>query len=144
MYLDSCILVKLFCREPDSEFYGELVDGQPVASSVLAFTEVWSALLAKERGGRFGVEARRRAWAGFERAVQSDGIELVPMSPALFVRANGILEKCHPKIPLRSLDALHLACADQTQDWPLATSDARMRAAAAKLGYPLAPVAGEI
>ena len=28
MYLDTSILVKLFVRELDSEFYGKLTDGQ--------------------------------------------------------------------------------------------------------------------
>ena len=64
-------------------------------------------------------------------------IELLPMGPAVFKRANFILEKCHPKVPLRSLDALHLASADQAQDWPLATHDSRMRASAQLLCFPL-------
>lgn len=49
MYLDSGILVKQLVREPDREFYGQLTDGRPVTSVVLAYTEVWAALIAKER-----------------------------------------------------------------------------------------------
>lgn len=141
MYLDTSVLVKLFVREPDSEFYGKLTDGQIVCSSVLAYTEVWSALLAKERAGGLTPEQRRTIWAAFDRNVMADVIELLPMGPAIFKRANRILEVCHPKVPLRSLDALHLASADQTQDWPLASSDKRMRDAAETLGFPLTPLA---
>jgi predicted nucleic acid-binding protein len=140
MYLDTSVLVKLFVREPDSEFYGKLTDGQTVCSSVLAYTEVWSALFAKERAGGLTPELRRRSWDAFDRNVMHDLIELLQMGPAIFKRANRILEACHPKVPLRSLDALHLASADQTQDWPLATGDKRMRDAAQLLGFPLTPL----
>lgn len=140
MYLDTSVLVKLFARETDSEFYGKLTDGQAVCSSVLAYTEAWSALLAKERSGGLTFEQRRKVWTAIDRNVMDESIELVPMGPAIFKRANRILEVCHPKVPLRSLDALHLASADQTQDWPLATGDKRMRAAAELLGFPLTPL----
>jgi predicted nucleic acid-binding protein len=140
MYLDTSVLVKLFAREPDSEFYGKQTDGQTVCSSVLAYTEVWSALLAKERAGSLTTEQRRKVWASFDRNVMDDGIELLPMGPAIFKRANRIMEVCHPKVALRSLDALHLASADQSQDWPLATGDKRMRDAAELLGFPLTPL----
>jgi hypothetical protein len=53
-------------------------------------------------------------------------------------RANGTIGRVNPQVPLRSLEAIHLATADQLQDWPLVTADARMREAAALLGYPLA------
>ena len=140
MYLDTSVLVKLFAPEPDSEFYGKLTDGQSVCSSVLAYTEFWSALLGRERAGKMTTEQRRRAWAAFDRNVMNDVIELLPMGSAIFKRANRILEVCHPRIPLRSLDALHLASADQTQDWPLATGDKRMRDAAELLSFPLTPL----
>ena len=140
MYLDTSVLVKLFAREPDSDFYGHLTDGQSVCSSVLAYTEAWSALLGRERAQQLTGEQRQRAWAAFDRNVLEDLIELVPMSPAIFKRANRIMQFCHPKVPLRSLDALHLATADQCQDWPLATGDKRMREAALILGFPLTPL----
>lgn len=140
MYLDTSVLVKLFVREPDSEFYGKLADGQTLCSSVLAYTELWSALLAKERQRGLDAEQRRRIWGRFDQYVAEEVIDLLPMGPAIFKRANHLLARCHPQVPLRSLDALHLACADQAQDWPLATHDQRMRDAANLLGYPLTPL----
>ena len=139
MYLDTSVLVKLFTRDIESDFYGNLTDGQTVCS-VLAYTEMWSALLAKERLGALKANLRRKAWEEYDRCVMSEMIELLPMGPAIFKRANRILEACHPQVPLRSLDALHLATADQAQDWPLATHDARMREAAALLKFPLSPL----
>lgn len=139
MYLDTAVLVKLFVPEPDSKFFGELVDGQTISSSELAYTEFWSALLGKERSGAITAEQRRRAWAAFERNVTEEMIWLAPMGDAVFKRANRILEQCHPQVALRSLDALHLAACDQLQDWPLCTTDLRMRQGAERLNFPLSP-----
>src|SRR5256885_14697900 len=138
MYLDTAILVKLFVAEPDSEFYGRLVDGQPVCSSAIAYTEFWSALLGKERVEAIKAEQRQRAWTAFRHHVEEETIGLVPVSEATLKKANHILEQCHPSVALRSLDALHLAACDQTQDWPLCTTDARMRQASEVLRFTLA------
>ena len=140
MYLDTSVLVKLFVPERDSEYYGKLTDGQIICSSVLSYTEAWSAMLAQERGGNLTPAQRGRAWEAFDRNVLEDLIELLPMSPAIFKRANRIMAACHPKVPLRTLDALHLASADQAQDWPLVTNDKRMRDAAVLLGFPVSPM----
>ncbi len=140
MYLDTSILVKLFIREPDSEFYGTLADGEEVSSSVLACSEFCSALLTKERLNAITPSQRLRAWAAFERQVAYQAIQLHPLGLPVLKRARRILETCHPDIALRSLDALHLAACDQAQDWPLVTGDRRMREAAAILNFPLAPM----
>jgi predicted nucleic acid-binding protein len=140
MYLDTSVLVKLFVREPESEHYGRLVDGQALCSSILAHTEFWAALLGKERGGGLGAERRRQIWSMFERYVAEEVILLLPMGSAIYRRANHLLDRCHPRVALRSLDALHLACADHAQDWPLVTHDQRMRDAALLLGYPVSPL----
>jgi len=140
MYVDTSVLVKLFVREPDSDHYGKLLDGRALCSSVLAYTELWSALLAKERHGSLTAKLRHEAWNLFDHYVSEDVIDLRPLGPAIFRRANLLLDRCHPQVPLRSLDALHLASADQTQDWPLVTHDRRMREAAELLGYPLSPM----
>lgn len=141
MYLDTAILVKLFVPEPDSEYFGRMVDGQVVSSSLLAYTEVWSALLGKERSGAITTEERRRTWTAFARNVEEELITLAPVNETTFKRANRILEQCHSRVALRSLDALHLASCDQLQDWPLCTTDTRMRSAAEVLGFPLTPLA---
>jgi predicted nucleic acid-binding protein len=72
--------------------------------------------------------------------VDDEAILLVPLSEATLKKANHILDQCHPRVALRSLDALHLAACDQVQDWPLCTTDARMRQAAEALRFALAPL----
>ena len=140
MYLDTAILVKLLVREPDSHFYAALVDGQPVWSSQLVLVECFSALLRKERERAIDRPHRRRAWRQVAADVGAWRLNLVPVTASLVERANAILDVCHPAVALRSLDAIHLASAERCQSWPLCSNDARIRAAAAKLGLPLAPV----
>lgn len=138
MYLDTAILVKLYVREPDSEYFAKMADGQSISSSSIAFTEFWSALLGKERAGAINSRQRREAWAAFDRDLEEENIRLEPLSWPIFKKANRILADCHPGVPLRSLDALHLATCDHLQDWPLCTTDARMRQAATLLRFTLA------
>ncbi len=137
MYLDSSVMVKLFAPEPDSKFFVKLTGGENISSSVLAYTEVYSALLMKQRSGALTAAERSRSWTAFEKKIDERIIELAPFHAALFKKANRIMEQCSPKVALRSLDALHLATCDQLQEWPLCTTDVRMRQAAEVLRFPL-------
>jgi predicted nucleic acid-binding protein len=134
MYLDSCILVKLLVVEPDSEFFVRALEGKPLVTSELAQTEVFSALLARERAGKISVPDRRRAWAEFESRIEAGDLRIEPLNTIVLRKATHSLERCHPKVPLRTLDAIHLATVDLCQDFPLATTDGRLRDAATLLG----------
>ena len=101
-------------------------------------------MLARERAQLIGTRLRLEAWQRFEDQMRTQMIDLSPISEAIIRRAHWILGRLHPKVPLRSLDALHLATADQLQDWPLVTSDQRLREAALHLGYPLNDLPGPI
>lgn len=142
MYLDSCIIVKLLVTEPDSEFFVRSLEGQPVVTSELAQTEVFSALLARERAGKITTADRRRAWREFEQRIATEEIHIEPLNGIVLRKARHLLEHCHPKVPLRTLDAIHLATAELCHDFPLVTTDSRLREAAAILGHELFPPAG--
>ncbi len=138
MYLDTAILIKLVVREPDSFFYGEQVDGaSEVWSSELAFTESWSALFRKEREGAIDSGTRRAAWQKLSRYFAHEMLGLVPVNLPILKRANRIISRCHPRIALRSLDAIHLACCEAADAFPLLTNDRIMRDAAEHLRFPL-------
>jgi predicted nucleic acid-binding protein len=139
MYLDSCILVKLITPEADTAFFAESLTGVPLTSSELALTEVWSALLAKERAGKITRPQRERAWRVFSEMINGGSLELHPLQSVVLRKANHQLKQCHPVVALRTLDALHLAGCDLTQDFPLCTTDDRLRQAAALLKMPLFP-----
>lgn len=140
MYLDTAILVKLLVREPDTDFYAGLADGQAAWSSQLVLVECFSALLRKEREQAIDRAHRRRAWRQVAADVAVRCLGLVPLAASVVERAHAILEVCHPGVALRSLDALHLASAERCQSWPLCSNDVRIRAAATRLGLPLAPL----
>jgi predicted nucleic acid-binding protein len=140
VYLDTAILVKLLVREPDTDFYVALVDGQPAWSSQLVLVEAFSALLRKQREGAITGAHRRRAARQVAEDAAARRLGIVLVTQSLLERANAILEVCHPEVPLRSLDAIHLASAERCQSWPVCSNDARIRAAATKLGLPLSPL----
>ena len=141
MYLDSCILVKLLVAEPDSEFFLRSLEGKPLVTSELAETEIFSALLARERAGKISVTDRRRACHEFESRIEAGEIRIESLNAIVLRKARHSLERCHPKIPLRTLDAIHLATADLCHDFPLATTDGRLRDAATLLGFRIFPPA---
>jgi predicted nucleic acid-binding protein len=141
MYIDSCIIVKLLVPEPDSEYFVRSLEGKSLVTSELAQTEVFSALLSHERAGKISITDRRRAWHEFNERLNSGEIRIEPLNSIILKKATHLLERCHPKVPLRTLDAIHLATVDQCQNFPLTTTDRRMRDAAILSGFEIFPPA---
>lgn len=139
MYLDTAIIIKLLVAEPDSAFFESSLIGQSLSTSELAWTEVWSALLGKERSRQLSTKQRKAAWQQFTKLVENEQIRLYPLETPTLKRANRLLEANHPKVPLRTLDAIHLAASDLSQDFPLCTTDRRLRDAALLLQIPVFP-----
>jgi predicted nucleic acid-binding protein len=137
MYIDTSVMVKLLTLEPDSAFYAEKVEGHTLASSDLLYTEVAGALLAKERVGKISSRERLQSWNAFREQVDGSAIHLMQCRTETFRKAHSIMEVCHPLVPLRTIDALHLAACDLSQTFPLVTNDSRMMAAAQRLGIPV-------
>jgi predicted nucleic acid-binding protein len=140
MYLDSCIIVKLVSREPDSEAYHGLVAGQPVVTSELAVAEVRSALLSKERAGRISRQDRLTGWRLFQEKVRDQEFHLLPLNRQVIERAGAVIEQCHPGVPLRTLDAIHVATAELHGGEQMCSSDQRVCAAADVIGLSLVPL----
>jgi predicted nucleic acid-binding protein len=143
VYLDSAIIVKLLVREPDSEWFNNRLSGYVLDSSELCLTEVYSALIAKERTGSISKVLRHEAMEQFKNLVNDEIVRLLPLDRQVLDRASAILEACHPKTPLRTLDALHVATCDLHRCESLCTTDRRMRDAGAQLAMKLFPAAVE-
>lgn len=137
MYLDTSVLIKLYTREPDSAECERVVAGQRIVSSELLYTELWSALLAKERNGVLSPENRQRVWELFEVHLLDDAVELIELDGAVVREAAEMIARVHPHVPLRTLDAIHLATFAGVDAGPLFTVDRRMREAAKLLAFPL-------
>ena len=120
-YLDSSAIVKLAVREPESSALRRYVRRrQPLVSSALARTEVLRALLPA------GDEAMSRGRAVLQR------IDLVRVNDRILNAAGA-----WRPLELRSLDAIHLATAQELGDElrALVTYDDKMVIAAKQLGY---------
>lgn len=119
-YLDSSAVVKLVTAEPESAALRQYVRRrQPLVSSALARTEVLRALLS------FGEVALSRC----RRVLRA--MELIRVNDRLFEVAGTLLPA-----EIRSLDAIHLATAQQLGDdlGVVVTYDVRMADAAEQLG----------
>jgi predicted nucleic acid-binding protein len=138
MYLDTSVAVKLYTREPDSDFCEAVVNGANLVSSELLYCEFRSALLAKERLRMISARARAAVWEAFERDLAERRVLLVSLDGAVVREAADLLADVHSEIPLRTLDALHLATFLNIEAGPLFTKDKRMLQAARQLNLSLA------
>lgn len=137
MYLDSCVLAKLLVAEPDSEACEHTIAGSVIVSSELAYGEIFSALLRKERNRQITAQHRENAWNEFQRLVTDETIYLAALDGTIVRRAKDVMLDVHPHVPLRTLDAIHLATYLSVITGPFFTKDKRMRDAAKLLEIPL-------
>ena len=145
LYVDTSALVKRYVGEVGTLWVRRALARpvrQPIYTSLLAHTEVLSALQRKVRDGTLAaVDAQRLA-----RRVQRHcayRYRLVAITPARVLQANALVQ-AHP---LRAYDALHLACAlavrEALQPYGLpapvfVTADDALLAAARAEGFPVA------
>lgn len=138
MYIDTSVAVKLYVDELDSEVCEAIVAGQTLVSSRLLFCELRSALLRKESRKVISPELKDELWQAFQEHVETTKIRLIPVSDLLVRNAADLIGDLNSKVPLRTLDAIHLATFVSIDGGPLFTKDIRMRQAAVELGLPLA------
>jgi predicted nucleic acid-binding protein len=139
MYLDSAIIVKLLVRETDSQWFDRHLRGHHFETSELALTEVRSALLAKERNGHIAPPERGAAAEKFHSMVEEDIIRLLALNRTVLERASEIQLACHPRVALRTLDALHVATCELHHSRKMCATDLRMRAACEHFAIGLLP-----
>jgi len=139
MYLDTGILVKLLAPELETAFFERELRGHPLTTSELAVVEVKTALCGKERAAFITAAQRTRAETKFAAMIDDGILELFELNRRTLRKATQVVNGCHPQVPLRALDALHLAACDLAQEFPLCTTDARMHAAARLIHVPVFP-----
>lgn len=134
MYIDTSILVKLLVLEPDSEVCARKMKGASLISSELSRVEVLSTLMRKEREGAITAGERERAWLEFGAILVAGDVTLEPLGQKIVQRAQELLFALELRVPIRTLDALHLATAASGVAVPVFTADRRMAEAAKLLG----------
>lgn len=136
VYLDASALVKLFVPEEESDALNQALAGlNDVIVSDLALTEVASALGRRTREQRLTREEARRLYREASKLHASS--HHAELTPPVHRRAERLMLTL--TIPLRALDALHLATALDAEAATVVTFDPRLRDAATSQGLFVAP-----
>jgi predicted nucleic acid-binding protein len=138
IYLDASALVKLLVPEADSDALNkELAGLTDVIVSDLALTEVASALGRRVREQRLSREDARRIYR--EASKLRAASRQAELTPPVHRRAERLMLTL--PMPLRALDALHLATALDAAAATVVTFDEHLRHAAGSQGLFVAPPA---
>ena len=135
LYLDARALVKWYVAETDSDVFNDFIRGRAGAHiSRLTVVELRCALSRRRRNREITATIERGAFRLFESHVRDGLLDVLTMHDAHFVGALQILEELR-QIPLRTLDALHLAVARANKVQAIATADRIMASAAKALKF---------
>ncbi len=134
IYLDSSALAKLYVPEPESDRLDAFLHGRrDLLISDLAITEVLSAVARKRREGLFDAPQTHEIRDALLADADSGSFCRLDLSPLVHRQAERLLLQAE-SVPLRTLDALHLALALHGSAKYIVTYDTRMRAAALHAG----------
>ena len=137
VYLDASALVKLLVPEPESDALNQALMGvEGVIVSDLSLTETASALGRRTREGLLTPADARRLYREAGKLARS--CRIAELTPPAHRRAERLL-LTSVDVPLRALDALHLALALDAEVATLVAYDPRLRKAAAAQGLFIAP-----
>jgi predicted nucleic acid-binding protein len=136
VYLDASALVKLFVPEAESDELNHALTGlTDVIVSDLALTEMASALGRRTREELLTPDEAQRLYR--EATKLHASLHQAELTPPIHRRAERLMLSL--PIPLRALDALHLATLLDAEAATVVTFDPRLREAAASQGIFVAP-----
>lgn len=132
-YIDSSALIKRYLPEASSEAVENLIVGRTdLLVSELVITEVASALARRRRERNISVDQAGSMYAALLEDAVAGYYGSIPLSPDTHRLAERLL--LLSSVPLRSLDALHLALAMAGQARTILTFDSRLFEAATIAG----------
>lgn len=136
--LDTSALAKWYVAEPGSDAFEAFVNETPDRRiSRLVTVELRCLLARRRRAGEIDAAYESGAWATFGTHAAAGVFTIDPVTDARFGEAHELVEAL-AHVPLRTLDALHLAAARACAATLLATADAVQRRAAGLLGLEVA------
>ena len=134
LYVDSSALAKLYVPEIHSDEVDSYLRGKVgLLISELAITEVLSAIGRRKREGELSPAMANRIRDALLADADSGAFARLHLDPAVHREAERLL-LATTAVPLRTLDALHLALAFSGAATHLLTFDARLREAALQSG----------
>jgi hypothetical protein len=142
-YWDTSCLLKLYVAEPDSAlFEAHAATGQLIVSSFIGECELWTTLRRKEAEGSLSAGAAAALLQLFRNDVAAGEILLIPAGEFVQAEFEAMVARCHggqTAIPIRTLDALHLAAARMAGETEVVSTDLRQRQAAVAEGFGVFP-----
>lgn len=134
-YIDTSALAKCYVREPHS--LGVLAwaeaQGKPTTAA-LALVEFRCLLARRRRSGQIDSALEQHALAEFDEHIRAGAWCIHPAPFDDYATARNLIDML-PGIPLRALDALHLAAARACSAETFATADKVQADAAEALGF---------
>ncbi|TXH67494.1 MAG: PIN domain-containing protein [Thiothrix sp.] len=133
-YLDTSALAKWYLNEAGSEqFAAWIADQDDTHISTLTVTEFRCLLARRERMKELGAASAQQIFATFEYDIEQSFLLLHEVQNDDLVRARQLIDRL-ANLPLRTLDAMHLAIAERLQVEALASADKVMLESAEYLG----------
>jgi predicted nucleic acid-binding protein len=150
-YWDTSALVKLFVKEADSIAFEQhllaltspaLIVPSPPVISRIGIYEIHAVFHRKESEGALPTEGAEILYKRITQDVAAGKIAVVDINSDIEQEYRRILISCFqnkPAMPMRTLDAIHLATARFASESEIVATDKRLRDAAKMLGFSLFP-----
>ncbi|WIM07032.1 MAG: type II toxin-antitoxin system VapC family toxin [Candidatus Nitricoxidivorans perseverans] len=134
IYADTSALIKRYLIEPFSTEFESLLSQGTMAISRLTIVEVRCALARRRRNLEIDALRENRVNSELAADIQDGALQVGNFDDACFTAAYHLIGR-FPHIPLRTLDALHLAVAEQISAAAFATADKTQADAAEAIGF---------
>lgn len=135
VYIDSSALAKVYMPEPESDVLEQFLLGRrDLMISELCCTEVISAVARRRREGALEANEANTICRSILADAKSGSLRRLDLSPAIHRDAESMLLTADT-VPLRTLDALHIALALSGRASQIVTFDKRLAHAAALHGF---------
>lgn len=142
-YWDTSTLSRLYLPEPDSaDFVQKAANNPVIVTTRLALYEMRRVAFRKESDGFIQAGTAESVLAQMNQDIAAGQIRVIEVDARVEAEFNVIMAFCYrhaPPLPIRTLDALHLAAARAEGQTELVATDKRMRDAAKLLGFSLFP-----
>ena len=143
-YWDTSALVKLYAPEPDSALFADhaLALALPLRICRLGLYEARATFQRKEAAGLLRAGAAELLHSQILADVAAGDVLLTELDENLEREYAAILHECYqrtPPLPIRTLDAIHLAAARLTGATEVVATDKRVREVARFTGLSLFP-----
>jgi hypothetical protein len=134
IYADTSALLKRYLTEPFSAEFDALFQQGEIASSRLAVVEMRCALARRRRNREIVATRESRINAELAADIQDGALWIASFDDSGFAAAYHLIGRL-AHLPLLTLDALHLAIAEQHSAAAFATADKTQAEAARALGF---------